>query len=70
MMTVTDFGTDQPAKGYKMLEPGPAGPLKLQAASRWVTPSPFPQAETLAGYIKAEDRNTQAEDREHKRLDR
>lgn len=55
-MTVIDFGTDWPAKRCKMLESGPTGPLKLQAASRWIAPSPLAQAEVPAGYIQAEDR--------------
>lgn len=55
-MTAIDFGTDWPAKEYKMLESGPTGPLKLQTASRGMTPSPLPQAEMPAGYMQSEDR--------------
>lgn len=62
VMTAIDFGTDQPAKEYKMLESGPTGALKLQTASRWITASPLPQAEMPAGYL-------QSEDREHTLLD-
>lgn len=41
VMIAIDFGTHRPAKEYKMLvENGPTGLSRLQAASRWIPPPP------------------------------